>query len=64
MTTYAVTVGREDNLWVAVVDGLPEGVVGAMDYENFGDIVNEFWPHFRERSGPTAESLKDRQGGN
>lgn len=41
MTTYSVTVTREDNLWVAVVDGLPEGVVGAMDYENFGDVADE-----------------------
>lgn len=41
MTTYTVTVTREDNLWTAVVDGLPRGVVGAMDYENFGDVADE-----------------------
>lgn len=39
--TYTVTVTREDNLWVVVVDGLPKGVVGAMDYENFGDLAEE-----------------------
>jgi len=38
MDTYTVTVTREDNLWVAVVDGLPQGVVGAADFEHFSDI--------------------------
>jgi hypothetical protein len=33
--TYPVTVSREDNLWVAVVDGVP---AGATDVERFGDL--------------------------
>lgn len=41
MNTYTVTVTREDNLWVAVVDGLPKGVIGAMDYEHFGQLHDE-----------------------
>ena len=38
MTAYGVTVTREDDLWVAVVDGLPKGVIGAADYEHFADL--------------------------
>ncbi|MPY98510.1 MAG: hypothetical protein GEU97_11030 [Actinophytocola sp.] len=37
-----VTVTRDDGLWVAVAEGLPEGVVGAMDYEHFSDLHAEF----------------------
>lgn len=33
MTSYHVTVTREDNLWVAAVDG-----VGATDVEHFADL--------------------------
>jgi hypothetical protein len=38
MNTYGVTVKRDDDLWVALIDGLPEGVVGAADYEHFADL--------------------------
>jgi hypothetical protein len=38
MTAYSVTVTREDDLWVAVVEGLPKGVIGAADYERFADL--------------------------
>jgi len=36
--TYPVTVSREDNLWVAIVDGVP---AGATDVERFGDLQVE-----------------------
>lgn len=38
MKQYDVTVSREGSLWTAVVDGLPPGVVGAMDYDTFADL--------------------------
>lgn len=38
MKNYDVTVSREDNLWTAVVDGLDQGVVGAMDYPTFAEL--------------------------
>lgn len=41
MTRYTVTVATEDSRWVALVDGLPEGVVGAMDYVNLADVADE-----------------------
>lgn len=36
--TYRVTVEREEQLWTAVVDGLPTGVFGATDTDHFGDL--------------------------
>jgi hypothetical protein len=36
MTSYDVTVTRDDNLWVALVDG-----VGATDVEQFSDLDGE-----------------------
>ena len=42
MRTYTVTVTREDHLWVAVASGLPKGVVGAMDYEHFLELREDF----------------------
>lgn len=41
MTTYDVTVTREDNLWVADVHGLPKGVVSANDWEHFAELHDE-----------------------
>ena len=41
MTTYHVTVTREDNLWVAVIAGLPPNVLGATDVERFADLDTE-----------------------
>lgn len=38
MTTYEVIVTREDNLWVADVQGLPPHLVGATDVEHFADL--------------------------
>lgn len=38
MTTYAVTVTRDGNLWAAVVHGLPPHVIGATDAERFADL--------------------------
>ncbi|KAA2258755.1 MerR [Solihabitans fulvus] len=38
MTAYDVTVSREDNLWVAVVDGLAPA---ATDVEHFADLETE-----------------------
>lgn len=38
MTAYEVTVGREDNLWVAVVSGL---LPAATDVEHFSDLDTE-----------------------
>ena len=41
MTTYKVTVTRDENLWAVVVDGLPAGVIGATDVERFEDLEIE-----------------------
>lgn len=38
MTSYRVTVTREDGWWVAVVDGLPPHLAGATDIERFADL--------------------------
>jgi len=38
MTSYAVTVTRDDNLWVAVIDGLSPG---ATDVERLADLEVE-----------------------
>jgi len=38
MTTYKVTVTRDENLWAVVVDGLPAGAIGATDVERFEDL--------------------------
>lgn len=39
MTGYDVTVTREDELWVAVVHGLPPNVVGVIDSEHLAELV-------------------------
>lgn len=36
--TYGVIVEREDQLWTAVVTGLPSGAFGATDTERFSDL--------------------------
>lgn len=41
MTTYTVTVTREDDLWVALVDGLPRHLIGAADYDSFTTLHDE-----------------------
>ncbi|MQA62232.1 MAG: hypothetical protein GEU86_12185 [Actinophytocola sp.] len=41
MKHYDVTVSRGDDLWTAVVGGLGQGVVGAMDYESFAELHAE-----------------------
>lgn len=41
MKSYRVTVTRDDGVWAAVVDGLPDGVVGAIDVLRFADIHHE-----------------------
>lgn len=38
MSTYHVTVTRDSGMWAAVIDGLPPGVVGATDVEQFSDL--------------------------
>lgn len=38
MKTYVVTVIRDEDLWVARIDGLPPGTVGTADYEHFADL--------------------------
>lgn len=38
MTTYRVTVEREDQVWTALVEGLPSRVFGATDTDRFGDL--------------------------
>lgn len=39
MTSYDVTVTREEDLWVAVVHGLPANVAGAIDGEHLAELV-------------------------
>ncbi|WP_232662683.1 MerR [Pseudonocardia sp. TRM90224] len=39
--TYGVTVGREDGLWTAEVDGLPPNFAAATDVEHFADLDRE-----------------------
>ena len=41
MTTYRVTVTRDDDVWAAVIDGLPPHVIGAADVERFPDLEPE-----------------------
>lgn len=41
MACYDVTITREDDLWVAVVHGLPEHVVGAFDGERLAELVDD-----------------------
>lgn len=38
MSTYTVTVTREDGLWAAVVGGLPAGVVGGTDERRLAEL--------------------------
>ena len=38
MTTYRVTVEREDQLWTALVEGLPSRAFGATDTDRFADL--------------------------
>ena len=38
MTTYRVTVEREDQLWTALVEGLPHRAFGATDTNHFADL--------------------------
>lgn len=38
MSTYQVIVTREDDLWVAEAHGVPENVVGVMDYESLTEL--------------------------
>ncbi|MEJ3657497.1 MerR [Actinomycetes bacterium KLBMP 9759] len=39
--TYGVTVGREDGLWTAEIDGLPPNFGAATDVERFADLDRE-----------------------
>lgn len=39
MTSYDVTVTREEDLWVALVHGLPANVAGAFDGEHLAELV-------------------------
>ena len=41
MTTYRVTVTRDDDVWAAVIDGLPPHMIGATDVERFSDLEPE-----------------------
>lgn len=41
MATYTVTVTREDDLWVAVVHGLPPTTSGAMDYQHLAELHDD-----------------------
>jgi DNA-directed RNA polymerase specialized sigma24 family protein len=41
MKTYRATVTRDDNLWAAVVDGLPPHAIGATDAEHFAELDTE-----------------------
>ncbi|MFL1380329.1 MULTISPECIES: hypothetical protein [unclassified Nocardiopsis] len=41
MTHYTVTVTRDEDLWAVHIDGLPKGVIGAIDYIHFSEIRAE-----------------------
>lgn len=41
MTTYEVTVTRNENLWAAVISDLPPSVIGTTDVEHFGELETE-----------------------
>ncbi|MGH3679933.1 MAG: hypothetical protein ACRDT2_06715 [Natronosporangium sp.] len=45
MSTFTVTVTREDNLWVAVATDPDGTTLGALDFTDFGD-VRETMPEF------------------
>jgi hypothetical protein len=63
LSVYSVTVYRENNLWVAVVDGLPGGATDAERFEDLHDAVYDliatlqdvepdtFWVQWRFRQG-------------
>jgi transcriptional regulator with XRE-family HTH domain len=63
LPAYSVTVSREDNLWVAVVDGLPGGATDVERFEDLHDAVHDliatlqdvepgnFWVEWRFRQG-------------
>ncbi|SDU62929.1 hypothetical protein [Jiangella alkaliphila] len=38
MTTYAVKVVRDEDLWVADIEGLPPSVIGAADYPTLAEL--------------------------
>lgn len=38
MDTYAVQVNREDGLWSAIVDDLPDGAFLGLDFERFSEV--------------------------
>ncbi|MFV2196734.1 hypothetical protein [Nocardiopsis sp. LOL_012] len=41
MPDYTVTVTREGDLWAVIIDGLPEGVAGAIDYTRLDRVRDE-----------------------
>jgi DNA-directed RNA polymerase specialized sigma24 family protein len=43
MKIYEVTVTRDDNLWAAVVHGLPPHVIGATDAERLADLESDVY---------------------
>lgn len=40
-TTYTATVTREDDLWVVEIDGLPQNVSSAADYESLPELFED-----------------------
>ncbi|MDN5918004.1 MAG: hypothetical protein L0I76_23405 [Pseudonocardia sp.] len=38
MDTYTVRVNREDGLWSAIVNDLPDGAFSGLDFEHFHDV--------------------------
>ncbi|HEY4455406.1 MAG TPA: hypothetical protein VGN81_13935 [Pseudonocardiaceae bacterium] len=63
LPSYSVVVSREDNLWVAIVDGLPAGATDVEKFEELDDAVHDliaslvdvepdtFWIDWRYRLG-------------
>ncbi|WP_046468976.1 hypothetical protein [Allosalinactinospora lopnorensis] len=57
MTTYNVTVTHEDDLWVAVIGGLPKGTVGASDYVRFADLRDDLPELIADLTGSDPDEL-------
>jgi hypothetical protein len=70
LPVYAVTVSREDDLWVAVVDGVPGGATDVAHVHELPDAVpdliatlvgvepEEFWIewHYRQNEAGSSRS--------
>lgn len=58
MTTYEVTVRREDGMWSVVAGGLPPGVIGAIDVDRFADLDVEVREFIADLTGAEPDGFR------